>query len=478
MPKKIVLIAINNFTLRFVSETPILETLTNNHDLDIALVTPSEKHQAYIELLGSPSNLHWHSFDRPTDDFTQYHYPQWHRMLGWLHNLLNRTIFKNRAKFENLYFRFSEIHQFVRFLHRKQLPAQERARQAKRARYLEPEYGFPFPKSKFIYQFLYRVYHFLYQHPDLYVESFFDAYQPDSVIFIHVQNKQIKPYWLAAARRKIPTLGIIASWDQPTLSGPLPPNIERYIMPNKMMIEHLALYHNLSKEKMQYVGWPQHDFYKNPASQIPRDQFLKDTFNLSLDRSYILWASYPDYWVAYEPSVLAHLIQNLNNGMYGENITLIIRPHPIDAGAARLKQWEQHPQVIVEDPDPGNLVHLYNLLRHAALLIAPTSTITLDAAAVDTPVININFDGDATPDYYDSSQRWYESEHYSEVVKSGGVTLVDSYESLDTAIQEYLDNPDFNSEGRKRMTDYLVAPSDGLAYQRVVQAILDLVNKT
>jgi CDP-glycerol glycerophosphotransferase (TagB/SpsB family) len=169
---------------------------------------------------------------------------------------------------------------------------------------------------------------------------------------------------------------------------------------------------------------------------------------------------------------LGHVIQQTQAGAYGDDFTLIIRPHPIDPDAARLKQYHQPPFILVEEPELGNLTHLINLLRHVAVIIAPASTITLDAAAADTPIINIAFDGDAHIDEAESCKHWYTSDHYREVVQTGGITLVESYAALDQAILGYLQNPQHNAEGRAKMRAYLIEPFDGKSAKRLVARML------
>jgi hypothetical protein len=120
----------------------------------------------------------------------------------------------------------------------------------------------------------------------------------------------------------------------------------------------------------------------------------------------------------------------------------------------------------------GRLDHLANLLYHADVLLASQGSISLDAAALDTCVINIAFDGDLEVDHFASIRRWYEMDHYAPVVRSGGTRMVSSYEELDRAIIDYLRNPDKDRLGRDRLRQEQLEPFDGQASERLVKLIV------
>jgi hypothetical protein len=468
--KRLALVAINSFSFRFLSESGILAQLCQSPGLHCAMISPNPAHQAYLADLPS-AQAQWHRLNQPHSDLSilpPRRLPE--RAWAYLHRLLRAGPLRKRAEFANLYYRFSEIHQFVRFLDRKHFSPEKKRFEETRAVFLDEAYGRPFPKSERVFKWLYDFHYAPWQVPDMYVEAFFEAYQPDAVVLLHVQNTMVKPYALAAQKRGIPLLGLVASWDQPSLSGPMVPGIDRYLVASRMMRDHLQKFHQVAPEKVDLIGWPQLDVYHQPEKLLSREAFL-ESLKLPPDHKLLLWASYPTHWVAYEPSILAHVVAQVKAGAYGDNMSLIIRPHPLDNQAERLKAYEHFPQVIVESPELGRLDHLINLLRHAAAMIAPASTITLDASVADTPLINIAWDGEAQVSPMESCERWYLADHYREVVQTGGVSLAKSYEQLDQMILGYLQDPKAHAEGRARLREYLVEPCDGQSAGRFVQAL-------
>jgi CDP-glycerol glycerophosphotransferase (TagB/SpsB family) len=291
-------------------------------------------------------------------------------------------------------------------------------------------------------------------------------------VLAHLQSSGIRPYNIAARRRRLPILGIVGSWDQPTTKGPLCPGIRRYVVQSKIMRQELQRYHLVPEDGIEVVGWPQMDFYKKPGLMQPREMFLS-SIDIPLNRRLLVFAAYSARLGPHEPGIARYLAAQIQKGGYGEPCTLLIRPHPKD------DQWEERfgalhapPNVIVQHAEWGRLEYLANLLYHADVLLASSGTVALDAAALDTCVINIAFDGDLEVDYYESVRRWHEMEHYAAVVRSEGVRLVESYQALDQAISTYLRNPDTDRKGRERLCREQLEPFDGRASERLVALIV------
>src|SRR5690606_9918764 len=85
-------------------------------------------------------------------------------------------------------------------------------------------FGRPFAHSRSIFRLLRNFYHSRFQRYRA-VEALFNDEKPSLVVLGHAQNHFTTPYALAAAARKVPILGMIGSWDQPTTKGLLNPGV-------------------------------------------------------------------------------------------------------------------------------------------------------------------------------------------------------------------------------------------------------------
>jgi hypothetical protein len=249
--------------------------------------------------------------------------------------------------------------------------------------------------------------------------------------------------------------------------------MSQYIVPNNIIRKELQRYHIIPDNRIEVIGWWQRDCYKQTSIFQTRETFFQ-SIEVSSNRRLLLFAANPYRLGRHEPDIIRHIRKQMQQGVYGLPCTLLVRPHPLDTDwQQRLGIFHNPPDVIVQPAETGRLSHLTNLLYHADVLLASQGSISLDAMALDTPIINIGFDGDLNVTYYDSVRRYYEMDHYASVVASGAVCLVESYTELDTAIQDCLHNPDINRTQRDQLRQDLLEPFDGYASQRLVQSILN-----
>ncbi len=122
-----------------------------------------------------------------------------------------------------------------------------------------------------------------------------------------------------------------------------------------------------------------------------------------------------------------------------------------------------------------DLEHLRNTLTHSDVVICPPSTMTIDAAIWDKPVINIGFDGKVPRPRHKSFTRFYYSTHYGRLLRHNGVSLPETAEELRQTLLQYLNNPEIHREGRKKIVEEQCGVLDGQAGNRIGNFILSFV---
>ncbi len=471
---RLALVLPGSMVARVALETPILPLLARRDDLEVCLLTPYAADAATIAAQNAP-HLSWAELGRPVPGVG----------LGYggpgqaIPRLLQRVVARLTRPwvgFGQLVWRFNHLQGFAGHRHKMKLPPEARAREAQAGNFVEPSLGQPWPDSPAMFQLIKRL-HFAPWYSEPSVEAFLDRFAPDLMVLHHVQMQAIRPYVCAARRRGIPMLGIVASWDQPTTKGPLPPGMGGFLVQSQRMREELAMYHGIDPAQVEVTGWPQMDVYFQPGVLLPRQEFLSE-LGLDPQRRFILLGANTARLGAHEPSIAAHLAEALAQGRFGGDVTLIIRPHPKDqAWQTRLGHLHAPPRVMVLPAEMGRLNFLANLLKHASLVVASSGSIALDALALDTPVVNLAFDGDLTVDYHRSVARWLELDHYRPVVQSGGVRLANSFSELEQAVAAYLDDPSLDSQGRAKCRAQQLDPLDGQASARMVSAMAEAVRR-
>ena len=465
----------NAMAVRNTLETPVLSELAQVAGVEVCLVTPYQEDEAKIAG-AMPGRFTWADMGNPAGRPLSLSHGPRAVVLRRIAERAFMRLFRPWADHGNLAYRFNERHGFSGHQFKKKMPPLRRQREAVAGNYVDPSLGKPFPGSRTVYNLLRRIYfNAWYSEPG--VELFFDEFQPDLVVIHHLQNTSIRPWIAGARRRNLPVLGIVGSWDQPTTKGPLPPGLVRVLVQSQAMADQLIKYHGVEPSRIDVTGWPQMDFYKTARIIRPKEE-LASELGLEPQRRFILFGANSPRLGPHEPGIASHIASNIENGRYGPEVSLVIRPHPKDdQWETRFRPLHKPPQVVALPAESGRLASLVNQLAHASIVLGSAGTILLDAIAMDTCALFIAFDGGLKKNAIESIARWTEIDHYRPVLDSGSMAVVHSFEELDRSITGYLANPDQDSEGRARCRAEQLEPFDGRASGRLARLIAEEAEK-
>ncbi|HEX3102240.1 MAG TPA: hypothetical protein VHQ01_10625, partial [Pyrinomonadaceae bacterium] len=127
--------------------------------------------------------------------------------------------------------------------------------------------------------------------------------------------------------------------------------------------------------------------------------------------------------------------------------------------------------------DNDQIIEWVNTFRHADVVINLSSTVTIDAAIFDKPIVNLDFD--PHPDQLDQqlindvNHKW---NHFKPIAESGGVWLVKDFDEMENAVKTYLRDPSLHREQRKWIVEYVCGYPDGNCGERMAAAIADFVS--
>src|SRR5207249_2727271 len=120
-------------------------------------------------------------------------------------------------------------------------------------------------------------------------------------------------------------------------------------------------------------------------------------------------------------------------------------------------------------PLPEDIQFLANLTHHADLNVNLASTMTLDFAIHDKPVVNIAFNVVSPPP---QGIRLWEFmnlfEHYRPVIELRAARAARSPEELAQHVNAYLEDPVLDREGRRQFVELEVSGPLGRASERIV----------
>jgi len=294
----------------------------------------------------------------------------------------------------------------------------------------------------------------------------------------------------AAKYYKVPVIAMVASWDHLT-KGMLPTKFDRVIVWNDFLKEQLIEYYGYKPEEIFVSGIPQFDYYVKLKKKIlPREKFLK-TVGATPKQKLITYTTSPPTLSPHEPEIIEVICEAIKSRKIKYPAHVHVRFHPGDnfSRYEKLKKYEglvtfEEPgksvstKNFVWNPDWEDMTHYAGLLSHSDVVINVCSTVTIDASAFDTPVINIAFDGHEKKPYWDSALRYYDYTHYKRIVSTKGAKIARSEEELIKQINGYLNNPALDREGRKRIVKEMSYKFDGKAGERIAKYILNFLNES
>lgn len=334
-----------------------------------------------------------------------------------------------------------------------------------------------------------------YVIPDNYCNDLFVKYKPDLVFAVNMFSAEDCRILRVARKKGVKTLTMAKSWDVPTTRGFTRVKADRILVFNEINKKEIINIGDYNPEKVFPVGFPQFDVYvKNIYSD--RENFFQK-IGADINKKLILLAVPGDFKNPFSHEIMQDLNQAINEGRIVEPIQILARFHPkypsrgeglkgmnnfimdrpgtyfsgkmenaLDAPASSTFQWTY------TDKD---IYHLADSIKHSEIVINTESTMTLDAAAHDKPVILVGFDGKNKIDYWRSVIRNYDREHLKEVLDTGGAKLVRNLDEMINQINIYLNNPEEDSREREDLRKKLLYKLDGLSSKRIADYLIDML---
>jgi len=307
--------------------------------------------------------------------------------------------------------------------------------------------------------------------------------QPSVVVVTGAFQFEQPAIFAAAKKLGIPTLAYIPSWDNVTTKNRMVFKYDGYLVWSEQIKRELhAVYPNTRRQPVYVVGAPQYDIFRQTKFHQSREEFCRRQ-ELKPELPIIVYAiGSPNFLKEHHGAI--DLAEKIRRGELGK-VQMLVRPHPIHDNAelhdifdqyaphVRLQQTHNAGKTTAErSQDEAQIAEWVNTFRHAAVVVNLSSTVTVDAAIFDKPVVNLDFDpqpGQADQKLiYDINHRW---NHFQPVAESGGVWLVKDFAEMTHAVKNYLRNPSLHRAGRKWITKYVCEFLDGKCSERMGCAI-------
>ncbi|KKU70552.1 MAG: hypothetical protein UX94_C0004G0016 [Parcubacteria group bacterium GW2011_GWA2_47_21] len=298
-----------------------------------------------------------------------------------------------------------------------------------------------------------------------------DVFNPMDVILAH-----------EAKHRGVKVLGMVRSWDNLTAKGGFRVVPDELIVNNEIIKQDAIKIHGVSDRVIKIVGIPHYDKYLD-GSPLTREELYK-RLGIGLDRKFIVYAPVGNRFFTrntFDREMVLIIREMLPDGFH-----LIVRCPPGDP--VDLEGVSKDPRIIIDQPgtrfsgsgerqmdtemSPADDDWLVSVLYHSELLISGFTTLTVDAARFNKPVIVVGFDAKTPLPYRESVKRHLEFEHFQPILKSGGVRIAHSETELKNLFALYLRNPETDGEKRKAMVMKQAYKLDGKGSERLLECIV------
>ncbi len=299
------------------------------------------------------------------------------------------------------------------------------------------------------------------------------------------------PAVLAARSLGIPSGTLVQSWDNlSSKTAVLPVDLERYWTWSDVMTNELtALYPRIQRSVTAVVGSPQFDFH-SPDVAEDRATFLG---RLGLDpaRPVILFGTGTSTRFPHEPKQVLEIVRAMRAA--APHLQPLVRLHPKDDGARWKKLAAEVTElgIVIQHTAPpvamdlGGFVPAREFYRdqvsalcHAAVIVNSSSTLTVDAAVLDRPIVCLAYDVVPDPKFPEGFS-WVATKmtHFAPLVATGGMEVVRSVADCVDAIVQYAADPSRHREQRKQIAAIVAGVADGGAGRRLAAEVMNLAHQ-
>lgn len=308
--------------------------------------------------------------------------------------------------------------------------------------------------------------------------AYFHKYKPDLAVATDIQNERDVELLHNAKTYGVRTAGMVRSWDNLTLHGMLRIIPDMLLVTSRRVKELAISLNSVPIKRIKIVGIPHYDkYYRGP--QISKHNFFS---KLGLDpiKHTILWAPISDYYISdndVDPFIF-HFLGKIASKL---DMQIIARFSP-SLEVKSLENVKPYSNMVIDRPgvrfeDGGKELscedddRLMNEIYFSDVVVCGPSTLALDAVFMGKPVVLVGFHPKPRP-YLKSIMRRFDYDHFVFAIQCGAVRMARNEEELEKFIDEYIENPSKDMEGREKLIDAYGGFRDGKSGKRFMLTIL------
>jgi hypothetical protein len=308
-------------------------------------------------------------------------------------------------------------------------------------------------------------------------DQYFRTYKPDLILLANLFEDFEVDFLKSAKRHGVKSIGLTNSWDRATARCILRVIPDKTIVFNDTLLDQMATHSHIPRSDFFVSGIPQYDDYFSPPS-VTRDEFFK-SIGIDPQKKLVVYSPIGGMFSNSDWDIMDHLHELHMAGKFGNDVEILVRFSPNDF----IKDADLKKRPYLHYQNPGTrfssvrstdwdmngreLEELRNTLHHMSLILCYASSISVDAAVVNKPVINIDFEIKDNGKLSKSPTVFYGMTHYAKALSYGGVRMARNTDELVTWVNKYLKDPTLDTEGRKKLAVAQCQFLDGKSVDRI-----------
>lgn len=258
------------------------------------------------------------------------------------------------------------------------------------------------------------------------------------------------PVIAEAARRGFPLLTLASSWDNFTTKGFLPLPVERTIVWNRKMQDELTQIFEVDAGRIVVAGYPRVPLLEDTGPFTDPVSYLAH-LGLEKYRRFILYSASYGELSRTDPAAPPREFQLIKRVVTDiapnlpDDTCILVRLHPYSSpddvryfeGLQRVRTFlpgraDRYVERVMNSDDEH---HLAAQLQFSEAILSMASTMTIDALALQRPILNIAFEPDDTGD---SVVRFYRFDHFRDLLAISRAPLARSVSEVEAFVRRCL----------------------------------------
>ena len=318
-------------------------------------------------------------------------------------------------------------------------------------------------------------------------ELFRDA-GPAALLSTHASTYFEESVLRSARAAGLPAALMVLSWDHLSTKVVLNDLYERLLVwTRRQKDEILTTYERYREDDIGVVGIPYLDVYRRsePASRAE----WAARYGLDPERRVLVFYTMPQGRHRDQHLIVRGIAEEVRRGeRLPPDLQVLVKCHPLDENEMYDDVLREYPFVARESTTkdrPGSsevwvprideIERSRDCLAHADVTANIYSTVTIEAALYDRPIVHVAFDLRPLPDGRIPCREYYRFTHFRPVVETGAAAMATSMEELVLHVREALDRPDARRQERARLVREFAGPLDGDLRERVLAEVAALL---